>query len=489
MFEIKKLKWGVVKRIKLLKKSYEKIFLDKGSNFYFIGIGGIGMSAIAFVMQKMGYKVSGSDMQESGMTKKLQDAGIKVFIGHERNNLPVDTDLIIVSSAIPKKNPEINKALELGIPIVKRSFVLGQIMKMKKGIAISGTHGKTTTTTMVSLILKNAGLDPVSLIGGEVKNIGGNYLAGDGEYLVAEACEYDRSFLDLHPHIAIITNIEEDHLDYYRDINEIKDAFKKFVSQIDEDGLLIIYADDPNNVEIAKSAKCKVYGYGFSSKNRMQNDILDDYLEVDEIIQNTGETNFSLSDGKSFGGFSLHIPGKHNVANACAAVMLTDYLGIDLDVARNFLKDFSGTNRRFQIKGQKNDIIVIDDYAHHPTEIKSTLEGARKFYKEKEIIVVFEPHQYSRTHLLRKEFADSFRNSNLVIIPDIYSVRDTDEDRSKISAQDLVGDINSNGTKALHIPGYENVVNYLNENVKPGSVIMTIGAGGIYKIGEDFLKK
>lgn len=447
------------------------------------------MSAIAFIMQEMGFDVAGSDKEASEITRKLEAKGIRVFIGHNKENVNPKTDIMIVSSAIPGNNPEVIRALKFGIPIVKRSFVLGQLMSNKKGIAISGTHGKTTTTTMITLILKEAGLDPIALIGGEVKNIGGNYLAGKGDYLVAEACEYDRSFLDLYPKIAIITNIEEDHLDYYRDLKEIKEAFSQFVSQIDKDGLLIIYADDPNNIDIAKSAKCKVIGYGFSSKNRMQYEDLDDYWEVDEIIQEGGEVKFSLSDGKKMGGFHLHIPGKHNVANACAAIIVADYLGIDMKIVKNLLSDFQGTNRRFQIKGEKDGITIVDDYAHHPTEIKSTLEGARKFYKGKEIIAVFEPHQYSRTYLLKNEFGSSFGNSDLVIIPDIYSVRDSETDKKRITAQDLVDEINSNGVAAMHISGYDKIVKYLKENVKKDSVIMTIGAGNVYKIGEEFLRK
>jgi len=486
---LKKVKWGIVKRIKLLRKPYEKIFSDKESRCHFIGIGGIGMSAIAFIMKNMGFTISGSDMQDSKMIQKLQEAGISTFVGHSAGNVDPNTDIIVISSAIPKNNPEIERALELGIPIVKRSFVLGQLMNNKKGIAISGTHGKTTTTTMVTLILQKAGLDPISLIGGEVKNIGGNYLAGNGEYLIAEACEYDRSFLDLHPHIAIITNIEEDHLDYYRDLNEIKEAFSKFVGQIDKNGLLIIYADDPVNLEIAKDAKCKVVGYGFSSKNRMQCDTISDYWEVDEIIQNSGETKFGLSNGEKILNFSLHIPGKHNVANACAAIIAAESVGVEDSVSRDVLSEFKGTKRRFEIKGEKDGIIIIDDYAHHPTEIKSTLEGARKFYKDKNLVVVFEPHQYSRTYLLKKEFGGSFGNADLVIIPDIYSVRDSEEDKKKITADDLVEEIKSNGANALHISGYENVIKYIKENIHSGSVVMTIGAGSVYKIGEDFLEK
>lgn len=447
------------------------------------------MSALAFIMKDLGFKVSGSDMKESSITKKLEDAGIKVFIGQKKQNISRDINVMVVSSAIPKNNPELEKALEYGIPIVKRSFVLGQMMKRKRGIAIAGTHGKTTTTTMISLILKDAGLDPTAMIGGEVKNIGGNFLSGKGEYFVAEACEYDRSFLDLYPEITVITNVEADHLDCYKDIEDIKKAFKKFVSHIPENGLLIISADDNNCLEVAKEAKCKVVGFGFGSKNRMQGESLDQYWEVEEVRQKEGETLFSLSDGTDLGSFHLHIPGKHNIANACAAIIVANHLKIDMDVVREVLSDFRGTNRRFQIKGEKNGIIVIDDYSHHPTEIKYALEGTKKFFKTKKILAIFEPHQYSRTYLLKKEFGYSFGNADLVIVPGIYETRDTEEDKKRISAEDVVEEIKSNGVEALYIHSYDKVVEYMNKNLKKGEwVVLTIGAGSVYKIGEKFLE-
>lgn len=487
---IKKILWGARRRIRLFFHPYEKVFSDTKSKYYFIGIGGIGMSAIAFVMKDMGFSISGSDMSESLMTKKLEDSGINVFIGHKKENITQDIDMIVVSSAIPKNNPEIEKALQYGIPIVKRSYVLGQLMKKKKGIAIAGTHGKTTTTTMISLIMKNAGVDPIALIGGEVKNIGGNFLSGKGKYLVAEACEYDRSFLDLYPDIAIITNVEADHLDCYKDLGDIKNTFKKFVAHIPESGLLIISADDINCLEVAESAKCKVVGFGFGSKNRMQDSVMDEYWEVEEVQQREGETAFSISNGKDLGSFKLHIPGKHNIANACASIIVASFLKIDMNVVREFLSDFRGTNRRFQIKGEKNGIVVIDDYSHHPTEIKYALEGAKKFFRSKKILAIFEPHQYSRTFMLKKEFGYSFGNADLVIIPGIYESRDTKEDKASIGPEDLVDEIKSNGVEAIYLPGYEKTVEYMKKNLKKGEwVVMTIGAGSVYKIGESFLSK
>jgi len=486
---IKKTIGAVKKRIRLFLHPYDQIFSNARSNCYFVGIGGIGMSAMAFIMKDMGFKVSGSDVNESSITKKLEENGIKVFINHKKENIKLGIDVVIISSAIPKNNPEIERALQLGIPIVKRSYVLGQIMKRKCGIAIAGTHGKTTTTTMISLILKDAGLDPTAMIGGEVKNIGGNFLSGKGKYFIAEACEYDRSFLDLYPEIAVITNIEADHLDCYKDISDIKNSFKKFVNHIPENGLLVISADDNNCLDIVKSAKCKVVGFGFGSKNRMQGEDLDQYWEVEEVHQDEGETVFSLSNGSDLGSFCLHIPGKHNIANACAAIIVANHLGINTGIVRKFLSNFSGTNRRFQIKGEKNGIVVIDDYSHHPTEIKYALEGAKKFFKTKKILAIFEPHQYSRTYLLKKEFGHSFGNADLVVIPGIYESRDTEADKKKISPEDLIEEIKSNGVQAFYVSGYDEVVEYMNKNLgKDDWIVLTIGAGSVYKVGEKFLE-
>ncbi|MFA7309159.1 MAG: UDP-N-acetylmuramate--L-alanine ligase [Patescibacteria group bacterium] len=479
---------GLKKRLRLFLHPYDQLFINPNTHFHFIGIGGIGMSAIAFLLKDRGYVVTGSDMKESDLTHKLQEAGIEVVVGHAEGNITQAIDVVVVSSAIPKANPEIVAAIKSGIPIVKRSFVLGKLMQSKKGIAVSGTHGKTTTTTMITLILQGGGLDPSALIGGEVKNIGGNFLSGKGDTVVVEACEYDRSFLDLYPYIAVITNIEADHLDYYRDIHEIKKAFEKFVKKIPKDGLLIIPSDDMNAVEVAKVATCKVVAFGFGGRSQMAKELFALYWEVEEVSQRKGVTTFSLSNGSKTHEFSLKIPGKHNVSDACAAIIASDFLGVSMDVAGEVLKGFEGTNRRFQIKGEKKDIVVVDDYAHHPTEIRATLEGAKKFYKGKKIIAIFEPHQYSRTHMLLSEFSHSFSNADLIIIPDIYPVRDTKEDMKKVSAQDLVTAINKNGVDALYIKDYDEIVAYLQKNIKEDSLIMTIGAGNVYKIGEMFLQ-
>ncbi len=445
------------------------------------------MSGLAHVMSDLGFAIRGSDITATDITAKLDRAGIPVTIGHNAYNLRPETDVVVVSSAIPKNNPEIEKALELGIPIVKRSYALGQIMKTKKGIAISGTHGKTTTTTMITLILKDAGLDPIALIGGEVKNIGGNFLTGKGQYFVAEACEYDRSFLDFYPQIAVITNVEADHLDYYRDLNEIKEAFKKFVKKIPRDGLLVFSMDDANAYEVAQVATCRVVGYGFSSRNRMENGGVQEYWEVEEVNQKVGETRFAINNGKKSFDFSLAIPGKHNIANACASIIVAHHLHIDESISRDFLRDFKGTKRRFEIKGERSGMIVIDDYAHHPTEIMATLEGVKKFYKGKKVLAIFEPHQYSRTRLLLSEFGQSFGNADMVIIPGIYAVRDSEEDKQSVTPQGLVDEIKRNGVEALYLPGYPAVVEYLKQHADSETVAITIGASNVYEVGEQFL--
>lgn len=485
-----KLLYGALKkRMTLMLGDYDAIFAKSSAHFHFIGIGGIGMSAIAFILKDRGFVVTGSDVKESAMIEKLRDHGIVVHIGHSAANIRQGIDLVVVSSAISRANPEIMRSLELGIPIVKRSFVLGRIMKGKKGIAISGTHGKTTTTTMLTLITQSAGLDPTALIGGEVKNIGGNFLSGVGEYVIVEACEYDRSFLDLYPYMAVITNIEEDHLDYYRDLNEIKTAFATFVQKIPDNGLLIYAADDENCREVATKAKCVTVGFGFGSRTIMNRSHAS-YWEIEQIAQNKERTDFTINNGRASYSFSLSVPGKHNVANAAAAIIAAHFMGINMEVVRNVLSQFTGTKRRFQILGKRQGAVVVDDYAHHPAEILSTLEGARHFYPDRPIVVIFEAHQYSRTKALLADFGQSFGYADLVIIPDIYAVRDSAEDIASVSAQDLVSEIEKNVVKAVYIPTYDSIVAYLRTDAIPeDAVIITMGAGNVFQIGERYLNE
>lgn len=456
--------------------------LKKYNNFFFVGIGGVGMSGLAKILLKSGKNVAGSDIQETDITKELQKLGAKVFIGHSASNLNIGKiDALVVSAAI-KDNPEVKEAQKKNIPVFKRSELLGFLLNEKRGIAIAGTHGKTTTSTLVSLILEKAGFDPTVVIGGEVKNIGGNAKYGKGEYFVAEACEYEKAILDLKPYASIITNIEEDHLDSYKDLDDIIDTFKKFVLQTKNGGLLVVSNDDFNIPKIIPEFKGELITYGIKSDHAT-------WLAKDLKIEN-GETLFTAyKNSQKIGEFTLKIPGIHNISNALGAIALTSRLGVNLGVIKEVLKNFEGVNRRFQLKGTVGNVTVIDDYGHHPTEIRATLSGLRSIYPDKtrSVWCVFQPHQHSRTKFLMKDFASSFRDAEHVMVPDIYAVRDTEEDIKSVSSQTLVNEINKVSKNALYVKSFKEAALYLSKHLKEGDIVLTMGAGPVYKTGEALL--
>lgn len=454
--------------------------LDKKMTYHFIGIGGIGMSGLARIMLARGYSVSGSDSVPSKITGDLKDLGAKIYIGHAAQNVK-SADVVIYSAAISDTNPEIKEAKKKKLTLLRRSELLGKLMLEKKGIAVAGTHGKTTTSTMLGIVLSDAGLDPAMAIGGEVKNIGGNAKDGNGEYFVAEACEYDRSFLDLHPFAAIITNIEEDHLDCYKDLSDIAGIFKKFIGQIDKKGFLVISGDDEETVKAAQNYKGEVITYGINGKTT-------EYAARDIRVKDKKTVFSVLERGKSLGKFKLIVPGKHNVANALSVIAVARKIGIDKRKIKKSIAKFSGARRRFEIKGQKKGITVIDDYAHHPTEIQATLSGLSEYYPNCRIFCVFQPHQYSRTKFLFSDFAKSFSGVHKVIIPDIYEARDTARDKKAVSSEKLVHEVNKISHNAEYIGEFDPAAEYLKKNVKKGDVIITVGAGPVYKVGEEFLK-
>lgn len=460
----------------------EKNILDKYNSYFFVGIGGIGMSGLAKILLKEGKQVSGSDIIQNNITRDLEKLGAKVYLGHDAKNIE-DSEAVIISAAI-KDNPEIGETKKKKLPIYRRSELLGALMASKKGIAISGTHGKTTTSTMISMILEKAGFDPTIVVGGEVKNIGVNAKHGKGEYFVAEACEYERSLLDIHPYISIITNIEADHLDTYKDLDDIIETFKKFVSQTDEKGFLVVSADDFNISKVTENYEGEVITFGISDESAI--------WKARNIAIKEGITFFSVYKREQrIGDFSLKIPGAHNILNALAAIALASKLEIKLGITKEVLSEFEGVNRRFQIKGVENNITVIDDYGHHPTEVKATLEGLRSIYpdRSRKVWCVFQPHQYSRTKFLLNDFARSFTETDTVIIPDIYAVRDTEEDIKSVNSEVLVDEINKLQKKAIYLKTFEEIVDFLSNNVKSDDIIITIGAGPVYKVGEMFLEK
>lgn len=436
------------------------------------------MSGLARILVSRGFKVFGSDISENDLTHELSKDGAKIFIGHKASNVE-GVDFLIVSAAIKTDNPEIMEAKKRGIPIIKRSELLGHLMAEKKGIAVAGTHGKTTTSTMLALVFSAAGLDPAIAIGGEVRNIHGNAKDGKGEYFVAEACEYNRAFLDIFPYGAIITNIEEDHLDIYENLEDIMKAFSEFISQIKPRGFLVYSYDDKNTRKLAENFRGEKISYGEEQgANFRASDI--------KVINHV--THFRVSgEGKDLGDFSLLIPGDHNVHNALAVIAVSHKLGIDNGTVQKVLSSFRGADRRFQIKGEKNGVLVIDDYGHHPTEIKATLEGLRSIYPEKKVWCVFQAHQYSRTKFLLSDFAHSFKDANHVIVPEIYEARDSEEDKNSVNGQRLAEEINKVSGNARFCPKFEECAEYLKKNVQEGDIVITMGAGPVYKVGEMFL--
>lgn len=453
----------------------------RGHSVYFIGIGGIGMSAIARILIHEGCIVAGSDTRTSSLTSTLEQMGAKINTKQDGSLMPAETDMVVVSASISEDNPDLKIARKMGIKVVKYSQILGSLMNEKRGIAISGTHGKTTTSAMISTILKTAGLDPTFVIGGEVPDIGGNAHLGKGNLFVAEACEYDRSFLNLAPQVGVITNIEEDHLDYYENIEKIINAFGDFASSISKDGLLVVNNRDDNVAIAVKSAQCNVETYSLDNSSDWCGEVVSGGNGVNRFRVFNKDTFFSE--------FLLKIPGCHNVLNALAATAVCTFIGVDKESIKSALASFHGANRRFQIIGVKNDITVIDDYAHHPTEIHVTLRAARELYPGKRIWCVFQPHQYSRTRHLLKGFAKSFQHASKVILADIYAARDNDFEKTAMNSMRLFEETRSSGVDIQYIPHLCDIVQTLSSRVKPGDVVITMGAGDVWQVAYDLVSR
>ncbi|MCM8785089.1 MAG: UDP-N-acetylmuramate--L-alanine ligase [Candidatus Omnitrophica bacterium] len=454
-------------------------FIKKSNKIHLIGIGGIGVSGLAKILIHLGKKVSGSDNNYSPIIKKLKRLGIKVYIGQKEQNIDSNIDLVIYSQAILPDNPEYKKAKELNIPILSYPEAIGEIMKEKRGIVVSGTHGKTTTSALIVTLLKSLKLSPTFLIGGEIINLG-NSRVGKKDFFVVEGCEYKRSFLNYCPEIAIITNIEKDHLDYYKDINDIKNAFLQFTQNIKPDGILIYCGEDRNLKSIIKKLKINSFSYGFGPYN----------ITAQSFKTIAMKTEFEcFYNGSKLGKIKMNLWGRHNVLNSLSVIGVGIYLGFYWREIKKGLESFKGVHRRCEILGEKRGIIVIDDYGHHPTEIKATLKCIRDVFPDRRLIVVFQPHQYSRTRFLLKEFANSFSLADKVVVPDIYFVRDSLIEKKLINSEILVEKIRKNGKEAIYIPSFKEIVEYLYEIKKQGDIILTIGAGPIDRVAKEFLKR
>ncbi|MBQ2803580.1 MAG: UDP-N-acetylmuramate--L-alanine ligase [Lachnospiraceae bacterium] len=461
-----------------------QIDFEHPSSIYFVGIGGISMSGLAEILANAGFQVSGSDRSKSALTQKLEQKGITVFYGQRAENITDNLDCVVFTSAIRKDNPEYIATMEKNLPYLTRAQLLGQLMKnYKTPIAISGTHGKTTTTSMVSEILLQADTDPTLSIGGMFKTIGGNIRVGKTDLFVTEACEYTNSFLSFYPKIGIILNIEEDHLDFFKDLSEIRESFHAFAKLLPADGCLIINGAIPNYSEITDGLSCQVITYCNSPLT--SEGIAANYYSTDICYDEMGHPSFMLcATNKEPQAIKLQVPGEHNISNSLAAIALADLLQISRKDTAVALSSFRGTDRRFEYKGTIGGVTVIDDYAHHPTEITATLTAARN-QPHNTLWCVFQPHTYTRTKAFMKDFASSLALADKVVLTDIYAARETDH--LGISSETLQAEIQKLGRDCFYFPTFDEVENFLLENCINGDLLITMGAGDVLKIGENLL--
>lgn len=455
------------------------IDFDRPCHVHFIGIGGISMSGLAEILLQEHFTVSGSDAKESPLTLHLIDNGATVFYGQKAENIIDGIDVVVYTAAIHEDNPEFMEAKRQNLPMLSRAELLGQLMKnYEMPIAISGTHGKTTTTSMMSHILLDGELDPTISVGGILKAIGGNIRVGRSEYFVTEACEYTNSFLHFFPKIGIILNIDADHLDFFKDLDDIRNSFRKFAQLLPEDGALIINSDIEHLSAITEGLVCKVITFGGASA---------DYSFTDVEHDDHGNTSFTVVKyGRPSERISLSVGGDHNIYNALSVIAAADLLQISTEHIQKGLHAFHGTDRRFQYKGEVNGITVIDDYAHHPTEIAATLTAAAN-YPHRELWCIFQPHTYTRTKSLFPEFAQALSKAQHLIMADIYAARETDT--LGVSSEQLAQAAKDLGCDAVYLPSFEAIEAFVLENCKKGDLLITMGAGDVVNIGEHLLEK
>jgi UDP-N-acetylmuramate--alanine ligase len=445
---------------------------------HMVGVGGIGMSGIAEILLDSGFEVTGSDRQLSDITERLEKLGAKVHKGHAAKNLD-EADVVVYSSAVHQDNPELVAAAEKKIPVIRRAEMLAELMRMKYGIAIAGTHGKTTTTSMTSLVLMEGGLDPTVIVGGKLSSFGGtNARLGHGEYIVVEADEFDRSFLQLTPVIAAITTLEREHLDIYTDLEDIKRAFVEFANKVPFYGFVILCLDEPSIQEILPLIRKKVVTYGLNAQSD---------LRALNITYHESQSMFTLMrHGKDLGEIRLKVPGLHNVKNSMAAIGIGLELGIDFGQIKKAVESFTGVYRRLEIKADSDGVMVVDDYAHHPTEVKATLSALKSGWPEKRVIAVFQPHLYSRTRDFHDEFGRSFLNADVLVVTEVYAARE--EPIQGITGELIVNDARAFGHKeAYYVQDKKQLPEFLMKAKRAGDIVVTLGAGDISKYGEEFI--
>jgi UDP-N-acetylmuramate--alanine ligase len=451
----------------------------KQYHIHFVGIGGIGMSGIAELLLNLGYKVSGSDVKMSEITDRLKHLGGTIAKGHAAVNIE-GADVVVYSSAVDRDNPEIREAVRSSIPVIPRAEMLAELMRLKYSIAIAGAHGKTSTTSIVASVLAAGGLDPTVVIGGKLKGIGSNAVLGQGDFIVAEADESDGSFLKFSPTIAVVTNIDKEHLDFYKDLDEIKTVFLSFLERIPFYGLAVLCLDNEPIQELIPRMKKRYTTYGMSSQADFQ---------IRDVERGKRKSRFTVFHrGNKMGIIDLNLPGIHNVYNATASIAVGVELNIAFDRIKKALESVEGVQRRMEIKGEANGITIIDDYGHHPTEIKVTLEAVEENWPDRRKVVVFQPHRYSRTRALFDEFTRAFYQSDVLLVMPIYAA--SEKKIKGVSSRNLCEGIKSHGHKeVIYASGFKAALSYLNQTLLPGDVLLTLGAGDVWKVGEMFLKK
>jgi UDP-N-acetylmuramate--alanine ligase len=450
---------------------------QKKYHIHFVGIGGIGMSGIAELLLNLGYQVSGSDLRRSSITDRLQDLGGTIFEGHHGDQIE-GADVVVVSSAIDDSNPEVNSALKASVPVIPRAEMLAELMRLKYSIAVAGAHGKTSTTSLVSSVLAEGGLDPTVVIGGKLNSIGSNAVLGQGDYIVAEADESDGSFLKYSPAIAVVTNIDREHLDFYKDLDDIKNVFLSFIDRIPFYGLVVVCLDDEAVQDLIPKIRKRIITYGLSP----QADLQARNIKTKELT-----SRFEvLHKGDPLGKITLCLPGEHNVKNALASVAIGLELGIAFNTIKAALEKAEGVQRRLEVKGEARAMTIIDDYGHHPTEIKTTLAALSQGWPGRRKIVVFQPHRYSRTKALFDDFARSFYLADVLLVMPIYAA--SEQPIEGVGSRLLCDSIQAHGHKEVHfVDGKEAAVDLLTEIASTGDVVLTLGAGDVYRVGEMLL--
>lgn len=449
-------------------------------HIHMVGIGGIGMSGMAEILLQKGYTVSGSDAKMGETIERLQNLGANISIGHDEQNIE-GADVVVYTSAVKaEENIETRTALEKGIPVIKRAEMLAELMRMKYGVGVAGTHGKTTTTTMIGHVIQDGNFDPTIIVGGKVHSFSEtNAVVGKGDIIIVEADEFDRTFLRLHPSLAIITNIEAEHLDIYDNLDDVKEAFVEFANKVPFYGAIALCLDDPNVRSIIPDIERRTITYGLTPQAQIR------AINID--VNHFNSTFTVINDGEELGRIELRAPGEHNVKNALAAVAVGLELDIDFTNIKSGLERFEGVFRRFQLKADKDDVMVIDDYAHHPTEVQATLDAARKGWQKRRIVAVFQPHLYSRTQELYEEFGLSFFDAEVCVITDVYPSRE--KPIEGVTGKLIADAAREYGHRQVYyLEDKKELPNQLKEIVQPGDVVITMGAGDIYKYGEAFIK-